>query len=61
MYSFVLIYLGAMHLLVFFILYYMAHHVSNSCDASQDHLSPEDTAAIAAKLKAAVAATVRRW
>lgn len=55
-----LIYLGMMHLLVFFTIYYSAHHVSNGCDASQDHLSPEDTAAIAAKLASAVAAA-HRW
>lgn len=43
-----LIYLGAMHLLVFFILYYSAHHVHSGCDPSLDHLSPHETAHIAA-------------
>ena len=48
--SFLLLYLGAMHLLVFFTIYYNAHHVHNGCDPSLDHLSPAETAAIAAAL-----------
>lgn len=36
--SFLLIYLLAMHLLVFLTLYYSAHHVHYGCDPSIDHL-----------------------
>ena len=45
--SFLLMYLGAMHLFMFCIIYYTAHHSHSGCDPSIDHLSPQDTAAIA--------------
>lgn len=53
--SFLLLYLGAMHLFMFCIIYYNAHHAHTGCDPSLDHLSPEDTAAIAANLARSVA------
>ena len=36
--SFIVIYLGSMHLLVFLILYFFAHHVQHGCDPSMDAL-----------------------
>jgi len=45
--NFLLMYLGAMHLFMFCIIYYTAHHSHSGCDPSIDHLSPQDTAAIA--------------
>jgi hypothetical protein len=52
-FSFLLLYLGLMHLFMFCIIYYTAHHSHSGCDPSIDHLSPHDTAAIAAKLSSA--------
>jgi hypothetical protein len=43
-----------MHLFMFCIIYYNAHHAHTGCDPSLDHLSPEDTAAIAANLARSV-------
>lgn len=37
--SFLLIYFGAMHLLVFFTIYYTAHQVHHGCDPALDHLA----------------------
>ena len=37
-FSFIVIYLGAMHLLVFVILYFNAHYVQHGCDPAMDAL-----------------------
>ena len=36
--SFVVIYLVSMHLMMFFILYYNAHHIEHGCDPTMDAL-----------------------
>jgi hypothetical protein len=36
--SFLMIYLGCMHFMVFSILYYAAHHVQHGCDPALDHV-----------------------
>mmetsp|Transcript_16375 Transcript_16375/g.27684 ORF Transcript_16375/g.27684 Transcript_16375/m.27684 type:complete len:178 (-) Transcript_16375:159-692(-) len=46
--NFLLMYLGLMHLLMFFIIYYTAHNVHSGCDPSLDHMSAAETAVLAA-------------
>jgi hypothetical protein len=36
-----MMYLGAMHLLVFFTMYYLAHSSHTACNPSLDHMSPQ--------------------
>lgn len=36
--SALLLYLGAMHLLVFFTIYHSAHNVHHGCDPAMDHV-----------------------
>lgn len=50
--SFVVIYLATMHLLVFIILYYNAHHVHYGCDPSLDHAHAAAAHAAAAAMMA---------
>ncbi|KAJ1437644.1 CASP C terminal-domain-containing protein [Ochromonadaceae sp. CCMP2298] len=39
--NFLMMYLGAMHLLVFFTMYYLAHSSHTACNPSLDHMSPQ--------------------
>jgi homeobox protein cut-like len=61
----VVAYLGAMHLLVFIVLYYVSHHVHHGCDPSLDHTHHYDHAEvdashhIASGITHAVAAATR--
>lgn len=50
-----MVYLGIMHLLVFVILYYNAHHVQHGCDPAVDHAHALAANAVAAMVGAAEA------